>query len=106
MPTTPPDTPRRPIAPGRRDVAALLALAAALAPPRGTASAQSAWPDRPVRLVVPFGPGGAIDTLSRAVAQPFPQLANGQALVVETAAARAAPSPAASWRRRARTATR
>jgi tripartite-type tricarboxylate transporter receptor subunit TctC len=36
-----------------------------------------------VRLVVPFGPGAAIDTLSRAVAQPFPQFANGRALVVE-----------------------
>ncbi|MBD0273237.1 MAG: tripartite tricarboxylate transporter substrate binding protein, partial [Acetobacteraceae bacterium] len=81
-------TPRRhPTAPpGRRDLAALfggLAAAAAAASPRGTAVAQSAWPDRPVRLVVPFGPGGAIDTLSRALAQPFPQLANGQALVVE-----------------------
>ena len=50
----------------------------------GTAArAQTAWPDRPVRLVVPFGPGGAIDTLSRAVANAFPAQANGQSLVVE-----------------------
>jgi tripartite-type tricarboxylate transporter receptor subunit TctC len=41
------------------------------------------WPERPVRLVVPFGPGGAIDTLSRTVANAFPAQANGQSLVVE-----------------------
>ena len=45
--------------------------------------AVAAWPDRPVRLVVPFGPGGAIDTLSRTVANAFPAQANGQSLVVE-----------------------
>jgi tripartite-type tricarboxylate transporter receptor subunit TctC len=49
----------------------------------GTARAQAAWPERPVRLVVPFGPGGAIDTLSRTVANAFPAQANGQSLVVE-----------------------
>jgi len=65
---------------GRRD-AGLLALAAALGLGRG-ARAQ-AWPDRPVRLVVPFGAGGAIDTLSRALAQAFPPHAGGQSLVVE-----------------------
>ena len=48
-----------------------------------TGRAQAAWPDRPVRLVVPFGPGGAIDTLSRTVANAFPAQANGQSLVVE-----------------------
>ncbi len=79
-----PSTPPRSATPGRRDLAALLGgLAAAAALPVRAATAQSAWPDRPVRLIVPFGPGGAIDTLSRALAQPFPQLANGQALVVE-----------------------
>jgi tripartite-type tricarboxylate transporter receptor subunit TctC len=45
--------------------------------------AQPAWPDRPIRLIVPFGAGGAIDTLSRTVAQHFPAHANGQTLVVE-----------------------
>jgi tripartite-type tricarboxylate transporter receptor subunit TctC len=66
---------------GRRD-AALLALAATLGLPRG-AAAQGAWPERPVRLIVPFGAGGAIDTLSRTVAQPFPAHAHGQNLIVE-----------------------
>jgi tripartite-type tricarboxylate transporter receptor subunit TctC len=44
--------------------------------------AQATWPDRPIRLVVPFGPGGAIDTLSRTVAAKFPEV-TGQNLVVE-----------------------
>ena len=66
----------------RRDLG-LLGLGAvglSLAP---NARAQAAWPERPVRLVVPFGPGGAIDTLSRTVANAFPAQANGQNLVVE-----------------------
>ncbi len=44
---------------------------------------QGAWPDRPIRLVVPFGAGGAIDTLSRTVAAKFPEVTGGQNLVVE-----------------------
>ena len=48
-------------------------------------AAQSAaqWPDRPVRLLVPVGAGGAADTLSRNLSSGFAQNANGQALVVE-----------------------
>ncbi|MBY0329757.1 MAG: tripartite tricarboxylate transporter substrate binding protein [Acetobacteraceae bacterium] len=65
---------------GRRAVLAL--PAPALLPPPA-ARAQAAWPDRAVRLIVPFGAGGAVDTLSRTVAQAFPAQANGQALVVE-----------------------
>lgn len=51
----------------------------------GSAAAQSAaqWPDRPVRLVVSVGAGGAADLLSRNLASGFSQFANGQALVVE-----------------------
>ena len=48
--------------------------------------AQARWPDRPIRLVVPFGPGGAIDTLSRTVAQKFAEVTGGQTLVVENRA--------------------
>lgn len=54
--------------------AALIALPAA---------AQTSFPDRPVRLLVPVGAGGAADTLSRNLASGFAQFANGQALVVE-----------------------
>jgi tripartite-type tricarboxylate transporter receptor subunit TctC len=41
------------------------------------------WPDRPVRLLVTVGAGGAADTLSRNLSQGFPQFANGQPLIVE-----------------------
>ena len=60
----------------------LAGLAGALALP-GLARADAAWPDRQVRLVVPFGAGGAVDTLSRIVANAFGAAANGQTLVVE-----------------------
>jgi tripartite-type tricarboxylate transporter receptor subunit TctC len=41
------------------------------------------WPDRPVRLLVPVGAGGAADTLARNLANGFTQFANGQPLIVE-----------------------
>lgn len=66
---------------GIRRRGALLA-AGALAVP-GLVRAETPWPAAPVRLVVPFGAGGAIDTLSRTVAQAFPAAAGGQSLVVE-----------------------
>jgi tripartite-type tricarboxylate transporter receptor subunit TctC len=49
------------------------------------ALAQSAaqWPDRPVRLLVTVGAGGAADTLSRNLSHGFSQFANGQPLIVE-----------------------
>jgi tripartite-type tricarboxylate transporter receptor subunit TctC len=57
-------------------------LALGLAAPI-VARAQSSWPTGQVRLVVPFGAGGAVDTLSRIVANAFGPAANGQTLVVE-----------------------
>ncbi|WP_165943268.1 Bug family tripartite tricarboxylate transporter substrate binding protein [Roseicella aquatilis] len=65
----------------RRDVA-VLALAGGLGP-AARARAQQPWPDRPVRLVVPFGAGGAADTLARSLANAFPAQAGGQTMVVE-----------------------
>jgi len=50
------------------------------------ALAQPGWPERPVRLIVPFGAGGAIDTLSRTMASRFAEFANGQQLIVENRA--------------------
>jgi tripartite-type tricarboxylate transporter receptor subunit TctC len=49
------------------------------------ALAQSAaqWPERPVRLLVPVGAGGAADTLSRNLSNGFSQFANGQPLIID-----------------------
>lgn len=57
--------------------------AAALAAFTVPALSQTQWPERPVRLLVTVGAGGAADTLSRNLASGFAQFANGQPLIVE-----------------------
>jgi tripartite-type tricarboxylate transporter receptor subunit TctC len=58
---------------------ALIALAAATA--LGV-SAQTAYPSRPIKLVVPFPPGGSVDTVAR-ILVPQLQAQMGQPVVVE-----------------------
>src|SRR5207302_5992699 len=55
--------------------------AAALLGGNHEAAAQE-WPQRPIRMIVPFGPGGGADIIGRIVAQSM-QEKLGQAVVVE-----------------------
>jgi tripartite-type tricarboxylate transporter receptor subunit TctC len=50
----------------------------------GTQAPSSAqnWPERPVKLIVPFAPGGPIDTMARFMAQPLTARL-GQSVVIE-----------------------
>ena len=56
-------------------IAALLALGLAT-------TAQAAWPDKPVTLVVPYSAGGPTDVVARVLAVPMGQ-SLGQTVVVE-----------------------
>ena len=68
----------------RHSIATLVALCATLALP-GVTTAQTAWPSKPVRIVVPFAPGGTTDILARVLA---PELSKvfGQSFVVDNKA--------------------
>ena len=61
----------------------LACLAACLLP--FAASAQGSYPDRPIRLVVPFAPGGVTDTSGRVIAEALSKRL-GQQVIVENKA--------------------
>jgi tripartite-type tricarboxylate transporter receptor subunit TctC len=67
---------------GRRGALATLGGAALALGTPGLPRAQGAWPQRPVRVIVPFTPGGALDTVARMVAQKMAERL-GQPFVIE-----------------------
>ena len=60
----------------------LLALALAAACPAFAQTANAPWPTKPIRIVVPYPPGGSSDIIARAIAQPLAE-ALKQSVVVE-----------------------
>jgi len=74
-------SPRRPGAFGALGAAGFALVAIGGATTAADAHAQ-AWPARPVRVIVPFPPGSAPDTIMRVVTQPMAQAA-GQTFVMD-----------------------
>lgn len=65
-----------------RRVAVFAIALAALTGLAGAAPARAAYPDHPVRIIVPFGPGGVADVTARLVAEKLSQKL-GQNFVIE-----------------------
>ena len=78
-----------PIDPSRRRSAICLGAAAlavlAASPLPAAAQSGAPWPARPIRLVSPFNPGGAIDVLNRVIAEKLAQRL-GQPVLVDAIA--------------------
>ncbi|MBY0331209.1 MAG: tripartite tricarboxylate transporter substrate binding protein [Acetobacteraceae bacterium] len=66
--------------PARRTL--MLAAGGALALPGLPRAQDGAWPSRPIRMVLPFGPGGVSDTLSRLIAEQARPLL-GQPVIID-----------------------
>ena len=72
--------PRSPVSSRRQALAAAAALALPALP--RAARAQAAWPDRPIRVIVPFGAGTSTDIMTRLVTPRMSQEL-GQPIVIE-----------------------
>ncbi|RYZ09323.1 MAG: tripartite tricarboxylate transporter substrate binding protein [Comamonadaceae bacterium] len=62
-----------------------LALLACFAAPASVLAQAGAWPSKPIRIVVPYPPGGSSDIIARAIAQPLSE-ALKQPVVIENKA--------------------
>lgn len=69
----------------RTALTTLMATLAALALPQRSI-AQAAYPQRPIRLIVPNAPASSVDTIARLVANLLPPLLQQQAIVVDNRA--------------------
>ena len=67
----------------KRTLLSLIALSAAVA--MASLSAQAAWPERPITVIVPFAAGGPTDTITRIVGEHMARTL-GQAIIVENVA--------------------
>jgi tripartite-type tricarboxylate transporter receptor subunit TctC len=76
---------RGPASFGRAVAAAVVAVAALWlgGAPCGAQAPAESFPTKPIRIIVPFAPGGSVDVVARLIGQDFTQ-AWGQPVVVET----------------------
>jgi len=52
-----------------------------------TLAAAQSYPDRPIQMIVPFGPGGTTDIMARLLADEFGRQLGGSVVVANTAGA-------------------